>query len=94
MVAKLNAFAKSSQFGRLKDVNDSFLRYSQACELQKKFLTKLLSSKSGRAVIAFSQWKSLPIPSDELKRKLANRFERGLSNFANKMLKFPIRQML
>jgi hypothetical protein len=92
LVSMLSAFANNSSLGMLKEANDAFLKNSQETEMKKKFLTKLLTSKSGRSVLVFNLWKSLPLPSDDLKRKLANRFERGLSNFAVKMMKYPLKQ--
>jgi predicted butyrate kinase (DUF1464 family) len=56
-------------------------------EMIKKYLMQILRSKSGKVIIGFGIWKSLPTPSNDLKNKLANRFERGLNNFAVKRIK-------
>lgn len=77
----------SSSTSRLYDALQKFEDNKNMGEKTKKFLLQLLKSKSGKVIIAFANWKSLPIPTDNLKSKLANRFERGLSNFAVKKLR-------
>ena len=56
-------------------------------DIQKQFFLRLLSTKSGRAVVAFNKWRQLPQIDDVEKRQRANAFERRLGDIYQKLLR-------
>ncbi len=72
---------------QLRDVIEKFRVNHKLISIQKQFLRRLLMSKAGRVVTAFRTIASLPRPRNSSKDLKANIFEKGLSQFANRVLR-------
>ncbi len=88
MVLKvLDGLLKNSKTAKIREALQKFRINRRVTEIQRNFLKRLLMSKAGLVVIAFRKMQSLPEKVNMEAFKKASKFEKGLSNFAQRTLK-------
>ena len=83
----LESLANQGLKGQLRNAINQFRLNRKYVEIQRNFLKRLLVSKAGMVVIAFRKIRSLPERVNRPLFEKANRFEKGLSTFADKILR-------
>jgi hypothetical protein len=83
----LEGLLSNDKVGKLKEIVNKFRMNKNIVEIQRNFLKRLLMSKAGLVMVAFRKIQSLPEPVDVEGRRRANKFEKGLSTFAERTLK-------
>ena len=87
MLEQLEKFLGNSRNHKLRDALDKFRQHSGIQRVMTNLYNKLLSTKYGQVVKVFHKWHALPERQDSEELKIANEFERRLSNFANKSIR-------
>ena len=83
----LESLLNNDKINRLREIVNKFRLNQRVNEIQRNFLKRLLMSKAGLVVIAFRKIQTLPERKDNAAFLKASRFEKGLSNFAERTLK-------
>ena len=78
---------KNGRIAKVREVIEKFKQNRKITDIQRNFLKRLLMSKAGLVVVAFRKMQALPERKDGELYAKANRFEKGLNNFANRTLK-------
>ena len=73
--------------GQIRNAINQFRLNRKYVDIQRNFLKRLLLSKAGMVVIAFRRIQMLPDRIDRPLYERANKFEKGLSSFAEKVLR-------
>ena len=73
--------------GQIRNAINQFRLNRKYVDIQRNFLKRLLLSKAGMVVIAFRRIQMLPDRIDRPLYERANKFEKGLSSFADKVLR-------
>ena len=73
--------------GQIRNAINQFRLNRRYVDIQRNFLKRLLLSKAGMVVIAFRRIQMLPDRIDRPLYERANKFEKGLSAFADKILR-------
>ena len=73
--------------GQIRNAINQFRLNRRYVDIQRNFLKRLLLSKAGMVVIAFRRIQMLPDRIDRPLYERANKFEKGLSSFAEKVLR-------
>jgi hypothetical protein len=80
-------FCLESSFRRWIEVNRREKNRSKRMEeIQRSFLAKLMKSKAGLVMMAWKNWKSLPVRINRERNQKANKFEAGLRRFVDRTL--------
>jgi hypothetical protein len=87
LIKMLEGLLSNDKVGKLKEIVNKFRMNKNIVEIQRNFLKRLLMSKAGLVMVAFRKIQSLPEPVDVEGRRRANKFEKGLSTFAERTLK-------
>jgi len=83
----LNGILTTGKTAQVREAINKFRLNRRITEIQRNFLKRLLMSKAGLVVIAFRKIQTLPERKDNSAFQKASRFEKGLSNFAERTLK-------
>ena len=87
IITMLESIISHGRNGQLRKAINQFRLNRKYVEIQRNFLKRLLVSKAGMVVIAFRKMRFLPDRIDHPLYEKANKFEKGLSAFATKILR-------
>ena len=83
LLKMLEGLLKNGRIAKVREVIEKFKQNRKITDIQRNFLKRLLMSKAGFVVVAFRKMQSLPERTDGDLYAKANKFEKGLNNFAN-----------
>ena len=83
----LETLLKTNKHHLLRQIINKFSQNRKIVDIQRNFLKRLLLSKAGMVVLAFRKIQTLPPRNDPELYKKANKFEKGLSMFAEQVVR-------
>ena len=87
VIRMLESVADSGRNAQIRKAINKFRLNRKYVDIQRNFLKRLLVSKAGMVVLAFRKMQYLPERINHPLFEKTNKFEKGLSSFAAKVLR-------